>query len=97
MCIRDRVNGLCVKSEPLGDMHCILAWPAGPLDSLTDRERQIVYAITQGLSFKQAARRIGVAPSTVANHLYRVYRKLSVNSRTELATLVYPRRESRGT
>lgn len=88
-----QVNDLCLKSEPLGDMHCILAWPAGPLDSLTDRERQIVYAITQGLSFKQAARRIGVAPSTVANHLYRVYRKLGVNSRTELATLVYPRRD----
>lgn len=84
------VNDLCFKCEPFGDLTCILAWPAGPLDRLTEREREIVFAITQGLSFKQAARRIGVAPSTVANHLYRIYRKLDVNSRTELATLVYP-------
>lgn len=84
------VNDLCLKCEPFGDLTCILAWSAGPLDRLTEREREIVFAITQGLSFKQAARRIGVAPSTVANHLYRIYRKLGVNSRTELATLVYP-------
>ena len=31
-----------------------------------------------------------MAPSTVANHLYRIYRKLGVNSRSELADLVYP-------
>lgn len=84
------VNRLCVKSEPVGDLSCILVWEAGPLDRLTARERETVFAVTQGLSFKQAARKIGVAPSTVANHLYRIYRKLGVNSRSELAGLVYP-------
>lgn len=83
-------GGLCIRSEPLGDLACVLIWPEGPLDRLTDREREIVFAVTQGLSFKQAARKVGVAPSTVANHLYRIYRKLGVNSRSELATLVYP-------
>ncbi|HUS23754.1 MAG TPA: helix-turn-helix transcriptional regulator [Candidatus Binatia bacterium] len=81
---------LCVKTQPLGDLSCVLIWPAGPLDRLTSREREIVFAVTQGLSFKQAARKIGVAPSTVANHLYRIYRKIGVNSRSELASLVYP-------
>jgi DNA-binding CsgD family transcriptional regulator len=84
------VNGLCVKTEPVGDLLCVLLWEAGPLDRLTVRERETVFAVTQGLSFKQAARKIGVAPSTVANHLYRIYRKLGVNSRSELAGLVYP-------
>ena len=84
------VEGLCVKAQPVGDLSCILVWEAGPLDRLTQRERETVFAVTQGLSFKQAARKIGVAPSTVANHLYRIYRKLGVNSRSELATLVYP-------
>jgi len=84
------VDGLCVKAEPVGDLSCILVWEAGPLDRLTQRERETVFAVTQGLSFKQAARKIGVAPSTVANHLYRIYRKLGVNSRSELASLVYP-------
>jgi DNA-binding CsgD family transcriptional regulator len=83
-------EGLCVKSQPVGDLYSVLVWEAGPLDRLTHRERETVFAVTQGLSFKQAARKIGVAPSTVANHLYRIYRKLGVNSRSELAGLVYP-------
>lgn len=83
-------NGLCVRTEPLADLLSVFIWPAGPLDSLTAREREIVYAIAHGLSFKQVAKRIGVAPSTVANHLYRVYRKLGVYSRSALAGLVYP-------
>jgi len=83
-------GGLCIRSQALGDLHCVLVWPEGPLDRLTEREREIVFAVTQGLSFKQAARKVGVAPSTVANHLYRIYRKLGVNSRSELAGLVHP-------
>lgn len=85
------LNGsLCVRCEPLGELFALTLWKAGPLDRLTAREHEIVMAVSQGLSFKQAARKIGVAPSTVANHLYRVYRKLGVGSRTELAQLVHP-------
>jgi DNA-binding CsgD family transcriptional regulator len=84
------VNGLCIRCEPLADFNYVFIWPAGALDRLTQREREIVYAVAHGLSFKQAARRIGIAPSTVANHLYRIYRKLGVCSRSELAGLVYP-------
>ncbi|MDB5985291.1 MAG: LuxR family transcriptional regulator [Nevskia sp.] len=84
------LNGLCIRTEALAELRLVFIWPAGPLDRLTARERQIVYAVAHGLSFKQAARRIGIAPSTVANHLYRIYRKLGVVSRSELATLVYP-------
>lgn len=81
---------ICVRCDPLGELFVITIWKAGPLDRLTAREREIVMAVSQGLSFKQAARKIGVAPSTVANHLYRVYRKLGVCSRTELAAVVHP-------
>lgn len=84
------VGNLCVRAEPAADMYTVYLWPSGPLDRLTAREREIVLAVAQGLSFKQAARKIGLAPSTVANHLYRVYRKLGVYSRTELAALVHP-------
>lgn len=84
------IDGLCIRSEPLDGLRCVCIWTAGPLDRLTAREREIVYAVAHGLSFKQAAKRIGIAPSTVANHLYRVYRKLGVYSRTALAGLVYP-------
>jgi DNA-binding CsgD family transcriptional regulator len=85
------IGDLCVHSERAGDMYIVYLWPTGPLDRLTPREHEIVIAVAQGMSFKQAAKKIGVAPSTVANHLYRVYRKLGVYSRTELAALVHPR------
>lgn len=83
-------GSLCVRCERLGELFALTLWKAGPLDRLTAREHEIVMAVAQGLSFKQAARKIGVAPSTVANHLYRVYRKLGVASRTELAQMVHP-------
>ncbi|HEU0197776.1 MAG TPA: helix-turn-helix transcriptional regulator [Nevskiaceae bacterium] len=82
---------LCVAVDTLSpELRCIHLWPAGPLDHLTSRERDVVYAVAHGLSFKQAARKLGIAPSTVANHLYRVYRKLQLTGRTQLARLVYP-------
>jgi DNA-binding CsgD family transcriptional regulator len=84
-----QTHGLCFRSEPIGVLHIVHCWAMGPLDRLTVREREIVSAVVHGLSFKQAARKIGVAPSTVANHLYRIYRKLGVNSRTALADLFH--------
>lgn len=83
------LDGLCIRAEPMGELIIVHCWPMGPLDRLTAREREIVLAVAHGLSFKQAARKIGVAPSTVANHLYRIYRKLGVNSRTALADLIH--------
>jgi DNA-binding CsgD family transcriptional regulator len=83
------IGELAVRTEPMGAVLVVHAWPVGPLDRLTSREREIVIAVAHGLSFKQAARKIGVAPSTVANHLYRIYRKLGVNSRTALADLIH--------
>ncbi|MEH6348150.1 MAG: LuxR C-terminal-related transcriptional regulator, partial [Bermanella sp.] len=61
-----------------------------PLDLLSAREQEVMQAITRGLSFKEAAREIGVAPSTVSNHLYKIYRKLNISSRSELALVVNP-------
>lgn len=83
------IGALSVRCEAMADLFIVHLWPSGPLDRLTQREREIVIAVAHGLSFKQAARKIGVAPSTVANHLYRIYRKLGVASRTELANLIH--------
>lgn len=88
------LGGLSLRCESMGDLFIVHLWPSGPLDRLTQREREIVLAVAHGLSFKQAARKIGVAPSTVANHLYRIYRKLGVVSRTELADLIHADRRA---
>lgn len=79
---------LQVKTEPLGDLLCVSLWETSPMDLLSAREKEVTQAITKGLSFKEAAKEMGVAPSTVSNHLYKIYRKLKITSRTELAQWV---------
>lgn len=84
-------SGLCGKLEPLDDLLCLQIWPESPLDSLTERECEVVTGVCQGLTFKEIARASAIAPSTVSNHLYRIYRKLGINSRSALAELVSAR------
>ena len=49
---------------------------------LSQRERQILDLLADGLSNKEIARRIGLDPNTVKYHLKRLYGKLSVERRT---------------
>jgi DNA-binding CsgD family transcriptional regulator len=52
---------------------------------LTRREAEIVNFAVQGYSMLSIACQLNIAESTVATHLKRVYRKLGVRSRAELA------------
>ncbi|WP_246568584.1 AAA family ATPase [Streptomyces flaveus] len=60
--------------------------PSGPrlVDRLTSQELQVARAVARGLSNTEAAVSLFVSRKTVEAHLTRVYRKLSVRSRTEL-------------
>lgn len=82
------LQGLLFRSQPLGDLHLIYVRDCGPLDQLTHREREVVELVCRGRSYKEAARVLNLAPSTVSNHLYRVYNKLGISTRGELAQLV---------
>ena len=53
------------------------------LGGLTDAERRILDEVARGLTNQQIAKRLHLSAKTVANHLYRAYRKLGVSSRTE--------------
>ncbi|MEU4173843.1 AAA family ATPase [Streptomyces sp. NPDC026589] len=55
---------------------------------LTDREREIAGIAGTGVRTKDIAKRLHVSPRTVDAHLNRIYRKLRVTSRTELAWLM---------
>ncbi|WP_345152441.1 helix-turn-helix transcriptional regulator [Arthrobacter ginkgonis] len=55
---------------------------------LTRRERQVASNVVEGLSNAEIAKRGGVSVRTVEGHLYQVYSKLNVRSRTELAQLL---------
>jgi DNA-binding CsgD family transcriptional regulator len=49
------------------------------------RERQIVRFIVEGCSNQEIANRMGLRLQTVKNHLSRVYRKVGVPNRVQLA------------
>jgi LuxR family maltose regulon positive regulatory protein len=50
---------------------------------LTERELEVLHLLAEGLSNKEIARRLIVAPSTVKQHLKNIYGKLDVHSRTQ--------------
>jgi len=82
------VDGLQVELKPFNDLVIVEIWPQGPLDSLSMREREIVQTLAKGLTFKEAARELDLSPSTVSNHLYRIYQKLNIGSKSELFKLM---------
>ena len=54
---------------------------AARLDDLTQREREVFDQLCEGRSDKEIAKVLGVALSTVRNHVATVYAKLDVHSR----------------
>jgi DNA-binding NarL/FixJ family response regulator len=54
-------------------------------DNLTDRQKQIAWLVSEGLSNKGIAAKLRISPATVAAHLRTIFTKLRVKTRTALA------------
>ena len=61
---------------------------AAESNQLTDREREIILLIADGLSNKQIARKLDIADGTVKVHVKRILKKLGLRSRVEAAVWV---------
>ncbi|PJG50079.1 DNA-binding response regulator [Bradyrhizobium forestalis] len=64
-----------------------------PLTQLTDRERQIMRLVSEGLSNKEIGRRLNLADGTIKVHLHHIFQKLDISNRTVLAALAISRNE----
>ena len=72
----------------------IRAIDAQGLDLLAKRETQVVNLVSEGLPNKEIARKLGISEHTVSNYLFRVYNKLGISSRVELALYVMKQKEA---
>ncbi len=81
------IEELHFTQEKLGDLFRLSIRIKNQIDDLTAREQQVVQGICQGSTFKQIAKNLDLSPSTVSNHLYRIYDKLNINSRSELVAI----------
>lgn len=59
----------------------------GPLDHLTERERQILNLIEEGLTNRQIGQRLYLAEKTVKNYVSRLLAKLNMHTRTQAVVL----------
>jgi DNA-binding CsgD family transcriptional regulator len=57
-------------------------------NELTPQELQVALAVAKGATNREAGAALFLSPKTVEAHLGRVYRKLDIRSRTELAALL---------
>jgi VCBS repeat-containing protein len=64
------------------------------LGVLTNRERQIVRLVSEGLSNKEIARKLNVSRGTVKTHLHNIFQKLEISNRTVLATVALLQRSA---
>ncbi len=56
----------------------------GKIASLTDREREVIALIAEGLKNKQIGQRLFISETTVTHHLSSIFSKLGVSDRLEL-------------
>lgn len=65
--------------------------PGEPFHPLSTREMEVLGCITQGLSNKEIASKLGISHQTVKNHVTAILRKLNVEDRTQAAVFALRR------
>jgi DNA-binding NarL/FixJ family response regulator len=62
---------------------------AGTLDGLTDRERQVMALVAEGLSNEEIGAKLCLSPLTAKTHVSRAMTKLGARDRAQLVVLAY--------
>jgi len=88
--------GFVLKTAPIADLVNAIRTAAagglafgvrpGPAAILTAREREVVALVTEGRSNDEIGASLGISSKTVEAHLRRLFDRLGLQSRTELAT-----------
>jgi len=65
--------------------------PSNSLEKLSPREKEIANGILKGFSYKLVAMECGISIDTVRIHIKNIYRKLKINSKSQLFNLINQR------
>jgi len=84
----NRGKSIVAKGSRIGDVHLCEIRLRMVVDTLSDREREVAQYAARGLSHKEIARVLRIAPSTIRNHLAAIYRRLNVATKTEMANVI---------
>ena len=88
--ILDAVRDVCAGGSPLSSaiarkiVQYFVPRPAAPeVAALSDREREVLEALSRGLLYKEIADALGISINTVREHVRRIYTTLQVRSRAD--------------
>lgn len=56
----------------------------GDHPALSERQREVVVLLAQGLTTKEICRKLGISPNTVKTHIASIFRALGVRNRTQV-------------
>ncbi len=62
---------------------------AEPIESLSEREQEVLHLVAQGLSNREISRSLYISESTVHSHLHNILGKLNLSSRVQAALLFW--------
>ncbi|MBF6062431.1 response regulator transcription factor [Nocardia terpenica] len=63
--------------------------PTAALSALTDREREVMTLVAEGLTNAEIAERLFLSPATARTHVSRILLKLAARDRTQLVVMAY--------
>ena len=86
--LRDDTPALAAIDEIARALHAPMV--RDPLADLTRAERHVADLVRQGMSNNEIAAHLVVSRRTVESHLARIYRKLDIRTRTQLAAMPIP-------
>ena len=87
--IKQIAQGEVILSDSIKDLLLERRHEQNPLDSLTDREMDVLRQIATGLSNKQIAAQLFISEETVKVHIRNLLRKLNVHSRVAATVLFF--------